>query len=487
MKCLAAALLIVATLATSSVVAQDSYGSNTPGAGGIAPSLFCGQAWMGNPAFGLNVSGALGGTTAVFGVSIQPASIFLGMTEILVDLNPANLILLTAVPVSGPIGTAGVGSAFLSLPLSFPVDPSVAGFIFYAQAVMSDNSLGSFASTRGLEVEIAMPPMVYVGTSVGGSNDPSWLIDPIGQSVIQSYTANVNNVTDAEFAHGGSRVYVGTSLGQAVMELDTGAATPSYSAFYNAGGVCYGIGYDRRNNIVYTLSDGPTGSRELIALDANLGSPTYGTVLSMTAGIGALGIVERWELSPSGRFAGVLTVLPAQLVIVDTDPSSPTWMQWNPLGLIPAGPSPFTLANNLVFTPRDEQILVVVQLAGPVPGEVARYDNLSGTWIDHDPFAPGIQNITGVNMPGAPVTIDIARSGQFAVVCGFSGNGAVARIDLNVAAPWACSISGDDTSVAVGSFGGAQSQVVLIDVLSGALLGTVPIPGASNVYTVKYH
>jgi hypothetical protein len=402
------------------------------------------------------------------------------------------------------VGAAGAGSASFFIPLALPPDPTLAGLEFSCQALV-DESPGVFSTTAGLTVRLVMPPVIFVGTSVGGSADPTYFIDPITQSMRAPFTSNADNVTDAEFAHDGRRLYVGLSLGNSVQEVNLDTPIPTWSTFFAASGSCYGISVDHQRDIVYTLA-GQSPGNELVAIDAALGSPTYGQVIGTTTGLGATnGFVERWELSPDGRTAAVLTVFSPQLILVDTDPSSPTYLQFNNLGPIPAGTSPFPLATTVIFTADSAQILVAISLGQA--GEIGRYDLAFGQWLDHDPGTPGIQQIGPSSAPPATVPagtwdLDLSPNGLFAVVAGFGGAGGAGRLQLDptnalnwgytplatgIPGAWACAVSGDNQSVAVGSFGGPSPQLVVLDALTGATQFTVPLPGASNVYTVKWH
>lgn len=501
-------LAVALILLTSVTPAQESYAPGTAGAGGLTPTLSCGTAYMGNAAFSLDVENAYGGGLAWFGASItQGASTFAGVS-VWVDLTPTNNFLLTSLPLSGPAGVAGSGQASLSYPLNIPVTPALAGLTVYAQAVIDEG--GVYAATNALEIELVMPPRIIVGTSVGGSTDPVYVIDPTVPALDVSYNAGVgslpgviNNTTDAEYAHGGRRAYFGQSIGNAIQELNFDVNPPTWSTFYSAQGSTYGIGVDHDNDRLYTLDGSTVLGRELTAIDCDLNSPNYGTVIGATVGLGAVsGYIERWELSPDGRRAAVLTVFSGQLILVDTDPSSSNYLGWSLVGPVPAGPAIFPLVTGVDFSPDGLQLIATIQTGGGAPGEIARYDVLLGQWLDHNAQLPGIQNIGPQSDPVAPTPAapwepEFSFDGTFAAVSFTSGG--IARVDLDpnnpfvwsfnlLASPvalnggsWANAVSPDGTQIATY---GSGSLVILN--ANGTFFGSVPLPGAGNVYTITW-
>ncbi len=492
--------LFLALLFPAVARAQDPYGVGAAGSGGITPRLSSGQAWMGNAAFDFDVSGALGGAPAVLGLSTQPASLFLGSTEILISLAPADAFYFAARVLGG--AGAGAGSGSFPLPLTFPPSLALAGLQVFAQAVVFDGgAAGGLAATQGLRVEVTLPPLIFVGTSVAGSTDPHFFVDPIAQTL--SSTAGIsqtNNVTDAVFAHGGKALFVSKSLGDGLTRADLTGAAPAWSSFWStAPGSCYGVGFDPRFDLVYTFS-GPSGnSRELHALDADPASPTFGQVLASTAGATAGLGAERWGLSRSGNRAAIVGVVltSGPLILVDTDPASPTYLQVLASPTIPAPPAAMILLGlEAAFTPNDEYVLVL--LSGLGAQDIARYHVPSGTFVDHDPLTPG--TIENVVLPGAvPTSMSVSRDGTFAVAC---GNGWAARVDFDPATPssvivtsyapgpglldnaYGAAISPDGTAVALTSTNPAE--LVVLDAPAGSLLFQVALPGGANLYTVEW-
>jgi hypothetical protein len=495
----------------STLPAQTPYGSGAPGTGGITPTLSCNQAWMGNASFAYQVQGGLGGAPALLALSQQRASFFVGTTEILVDLAPPNLLLLLLIALGGPPGAPGAGTYSLPVPLTFPPQPALAGFTLYAQVVVIDfPTPGSPAATRGLRVELTYPPLVFVGTSVGGSTDPYYLVDPLGPSLAhQGGLAQTDNVTDAVFTHGGTNLFTASSIRNTVNVADVTVIPPTWRTIYtSAGNGCYGVGFDRDAQRVYTLTNPGTGARELVALDGNPLSPNFGQRITNSNGLsGGSTFIERWHLSASARYAAVLKYLPDVMLLVDTQVGSPTYLQTLVTSVVPrTNTSGFALASNIEITSDDRFVLITISDTGS-PGEVARYDLQARQWIDHNPGMPGAQPIGPNSAPPVPFGLipyglAVSRDGRFANVCGTVGW--IGRLDFDPSNPlsyawtpfnpgislvqsWDLDLNGDDARVATGVFGSTPGPyLAVIDAASGTSLGTVPTPGAGNVYTIRY-
>ena len=240
-----------------------------------------------------------------------------------------------------------------------------------------------------------------------------------------------------------------------------------------------------------------------------------------TTNVTTSGIVERWSLSPSARRAAVLTAFPSSLTIVDTDPTSPTFLQ-NLVSQFAITPTQngINLPNQVRITPDDRYALVIVQLAGATPSEIARFDIVNNAWIDHNPTLPGVQHMSPSSLPpvvlgGAGTGLSVSSDGRFAVVAGFNGCGWAGRIALDPSDPqsfgytpwnpgvllsnaWTASLSTDDTEVGIACWprdscpAVASPQLFRLEAVTGALLGTTPIafnanPNTlQNLYTVVY-
>jgi hypothetical protein len=258
---------------------------------------------------------------------------------------------------------------------------------------------------------------------------------------------------------------------------------------------------------VWTLNALTGASRELVAVDIDPSSATYGQAVHNTTGM-LSGNAERFDVSPGGAVAAVLTYLPTSLTIVDLDPTSANFLRnlFTQLPVPVDQPGPLTLANQVAITPDERYVLVILQGVGTTPAEIARFDLLTGTWVDHDPSGPGM-NIGPLSSPpilmgSAPTSLTIAGHGRFAVVCGFGGCGWLGRLDLDPKDPrslayqqlapsgtlpngWTAALSNDETEVCVPTWGSGtcslpSPRLERIDVATGTNLGTIQIPANSN-------
>ena len=503
----------------ASLFAQQPYGDPTPGTGGFEPRLSAAGPWIGNANFGFDIQGGLGSTLAFVVFSTDDADLSLFGFNLL--LNPAGNLgsILTLLTGSGP----GEGEGFVPLPLLLPPTPALIGAPFFAQAVLSDGGSpgGNFSASQGVRFELALEPLVFVGCSIG-SNDPYQLIAPFANLVVNTNSPpQVNNCSGAVFDDGGQRLFVSSSIGNMVGMANTATLPPTWTTIYNSAGPCYGLGIDETRDWLWTLTDPGTGRRELVALDVATGSPTFGGILVNTTNVTTSGIVERWSLSPSARRAAVLTAFPSSLTIVDTDPTSPTFLQ-NLVSQFAITPTQngINLPNQVRITPDDRYALVIVQLAGATPSEIARFDIVNNAWIDHNPTLPGVQHMSPSSLPpvvlgGAGTGLSVSSDGRFAVVAGFNGCGWAGRIALDPSDPqsfgytpwnpgvllsnaWTASLSTDDTEVGIACWprdscpAVASPQLFRLEAVTGALLGTTPIafnanPNTlQNLYTVVY-
>jgi hypothetical protein len=458
---------------------------------------------MGNASFGFNVTGGLGGSTAFIGLSLAPGSFMAGTTTILVDLSPASLLSVWPVPLGGALGLPGAGSGTFLLPLILPVTPALAGADLYAQAVVNDfPAPGSPAATRGLKVELAMPPRVFV---LSGSL--AYLIDPLSLTVSYQIPLGSGQFGSVKFANGGRNLLFSTPSGKSVKDVDTAASPPTRSILYAPGASCRGLALDDDRQVAYTLTDPLGVGSELVAV--SYAPATYGTVIGQTTGLHTLNIsaIKDLALSADGRRAAVLDVF--KLVLVDTDRASPGYMSFGPALQLPApASSPLTLAQAVAFTSDGSQVLVTLAIIGSI-GQVARYDLVGGTWIDHDPSTPQVDNIGPSSAPPVPIPtgpsgLAVSRFSNYAVISG-PGLNAAGRLDLDpnnpaffawtqyvpgvpyAPGPSTCDISGDDTILAIGTPAAPAAQVLFVDAWLGTVVGAVPFPNLTAIDFVRYH
>ena len=177
----------------------------------------------------------------------------------------------------------------------------------------------------------------------------------------------------------------------------------------------------------------PTAVSELLTIDNDPQNSTYLQVVASTQNLSSNPLIERFALSASGRRAAILSAFVRYLHIVDTDPTSPTYMQVLFEGAIPVN-GPFPIVTSAVVTSDDQSVLISIQRGGGTASAIARFDLSSMTWIDHNPGMSGIQHIGPnsspvANLGPAAFDVDVASDDTFAVVCGWGGPGWAGRIE----------------------------------------------------------
>jgi hypothetical protein len=432
-----------AFLLAAAAAAQTPYGFGAPGTSGAVPTLSCPQPWLGNAAFGATVAAGYGGAAGYLFLSAVPAATSFGALPLWVDLAFA----LPPFPfvLDGAAGVGGSGSAVVALPLPPPAT-GLTGFSIFGQAAIVDPA-GPFGLTvtNGLQFTFTEPPQVFVGASIAGGTDVAHFVDPVTlgaafPSAGSSFTDNVNGAAYDDF---GRRLYVSTGFGKVNVADLTGPA-PVWTTLQNFGatnGVSTdNLRLDRGRRLAWSMHS-ISGVVELVAVDVDLASPTYGQVTASTLGLSnAVGLIGSWALSPDGGVAAVPSLLGGLLFLIDVAPGSPTFG-----GLLAAAPIPSTGASALwanqgvAFSADGAEVYVLRQGTGATPTEIARYSLGLGAFVDHLPATPIIDNLgptVGVATGPAGASLAPLPGGRGLVVCGgFGAAGWAARIDLDPANP----------------------------------------------------
>jgi hypothetical protein len=514
-KTIARALALFSLAAATA--AQQPYGLGSAGSGGFVPTLSAPAARLGNPAFSFDLQAAAPNSTALAVLALAPTNLRLLGVDVLVD--PAATLLTLGATTS--VGPPGSGRASFGLPL--PANTSLRGLPLFTQAFVLDQGVPNLlAASRGLRTPLAGAPRVFVACSIA-ANDPFQLVDPIAGAVLDSGSPpQTDNVSGAAFDAAGRRVFVVSSIRGTFSVGDLTNTPTSWSTLWTVpGGTAYGLGTDLARQLAWTLAPVTTsGSRELVAIDIDANSATYGQTRHNTVNM-LSGQAEIFDLAPSGNVAAVLTYLPNSLTIVDTNPQSATFLQNRVTQVaIPVDQAgAISLATRIAITPDERYALITIQGQGATPAEIARFDLTTLAFVDHNGAAPG-QNIGPLSQPpilmgSAPTTLLVASHGRFAIVGGFGGCGWVGRLDLDPRDPtslaftpftstlplqngWTSGLSTDETEIAVatwprsGCSGAASPELVRLDVATGVQLGAIGIPANSNgsnqnLYTVVYY
>jgi hypothetical protein len=132
---------------------------------------------------------------------------------------------------------------------------------------------------------------------------------------------------------------------------------------------------------------------------------------------------------------------------------------------------------------------------------LATYRIATGTWFDYDPGLAGIQHFT-IPLP-VPNSIDLSRDDSYLAISGQAGSGWAGRIDLDYQVPGnttltefqpgmgllpecnAAALSPDSSMMSVTVMGASPSCLVL-DMSTGAVVATIALPGAGNIYTTAW-
>lgn len=342
--------------------------------------------------------------------------------------------------------------------------------------------------------------LIFVGSSTSGSTDQHALVESATGSILaESPSPFTDNVTGAVWANSGRKLYVGQSLMSRIAVADWDGTTATWSTLYQATGACYGVQFDSTRNRLWTLTGSSGSSRELVCLDADINSPSYGTYLTQTNSLSGA-TLERWCLSSSGNLACVPKAIinGNAFTLVDLNPSSANY-----LNIITSTNIPGTFSAGFSFTMSckislDDAYVYVLWAGIGTSSGLAVWDIAAQAWLDFDVMI-GHQDLPLTL--GAPNRMDLSLDRTFAVVSGQGGSGWAGRIDFDYANPsnstftqWSTltapncdgiSLSPDSSRVAMTStatFLSTPSKLIIADASSGIQLQSTTLNTMWNVY-----
>jgi hypothetical protein len=345
---------------------------------------------------------------------------------------------------------------------------------------------------------------IFVGTSVSGSLDPYYLLDPTTGAVLATGgNTSSNNVSGVTYTRGGRELVLSSSLGNQVTKADALATTPVPSVLTPFPAATYGVAEDALRGRLWTLVQVSSGT-ELCVIDYNPASPAYGVVVGSAGGIStSVGLTEQWALSPDGNCAAIPGLVFSGLVaLVDTNPASANYLQHTvttPLTNIPGT----TFAFDIAFDSSGRY--VVVCASNPTDTLFPIWDRQTNAWVDTLPGTGTIDHIEVPHAVGKKVRCLPTLAGELRFVAsglgaGSSGaNGWTGRVNYNLSTSAVSftrflpasgvltlcdglSVSPDGSQLAVTAR--TPSRLELFDTTSGAPVRTINLPNSTqaNMY-----
>ncbi|MFG0319592.1 MAG: YncE family protein [Planctomycetota bacterium JB042] len=312
-----ASIVILASSVPAFAAPQSlqTYGTETPGTGGVAPEIWAlGSPYVGNTQFAVRLERALANSTAFLLVGTQKVDVPSSF-----HINVLPFFLTPGLP-TGPAGS-------LLLPLPIPPLPAIQGARAYLQWAVSDPipAFGTSAS-KGLESGLTDVPLAV---SVGSSSVASTV--DVNAGTVGTWPAIGTHPSDVEFTPDGSLAVVPSDSGGVYHVVDVAAngailasvpvnGRPNAVAITPDGKRCYGASY------------GSSGAQsgEIVEIDIDPASATFGTIVGNVAIGGTVSQFEGASISEDGRVLVAASLglgQPSWLVAVDIDPQSPGYNQ----------------------------------------------------------------------------------------------------------------------------------------------------------------
>ncbi len=497
--------LVLVVLATASLLpAQTPYGLGTPGSSGTPPRLSANQPWAGNSAFAYRIDRGLPNTIAALLLSTGAADTQVLGSQVWIDLAPTGFLF------SAPLALDAQGTA--SLPGGLGVNSSsLVGARVHLQAVVADppGNGAHAATTNGLQVVVTEPPLVFLG---GDTNlvtpDPFTLLDPRTLQITwQAATTSADGATGAVFGDGGRDLFVAARVRGNIEHADLRGAQPVWRTFAALQTDVSGVELDSFGKRLYTVAGPLGGIRDLVVFDADPSSAGYGNELHRLPGITSLSSARHWELNALGDRLALYTgtAFANQLVILDTDTNSPTYLQEVERVTIEGLHGALNSLSRIRIT-GDGAIVFALLSVGyfTMPSGIMRYDTAARRWLDHNPSMAGNQPIGPFSSPRGPMItssdLDVARDGSFATLTPYTS---LTRIDFDrerpeewslveIPATWTPSttfrhrITSDGAHVLMltATSTRTDSTATLIDAATGGVVASQRLPGTSYIHTM---
>lgn len=313
----ATAVLLFSVPALADVSSLWIYGSPTPGTGNVEPRIApLGSAYLGNPQFGVRLVDALPNSSAFLLIGSQA-----------VDVPSSFHINVLPFFISPPLPTGAAGE--LLLPLAIPAQPVLVGFSAYFQWAVSDPATSfGIAASKGMEAVLVDPPLVVTAGSQTATIHPLNTVEPL-TGVTATLPQGWTHPADIEFTRDGTRVVLASTTGNSFLVVDVATGAVLKTIPVSTGPNAVAIAPDGARAYGATFAGG-TSPGELIEIDIDPASPTYGTAIgAVTLGFGTSQI-EGMSISADGRTLVASSLgfsQTAWIIVVDIDPASPSHNQ----------------------------------------------------------------------------------------------------------------------------------------------------------------